>query len=126
VTDIASRDRFKGVILESTFTNIRDAAEHLTENGILESKTRFWSNISTKFVKCMPLTQTFESDRKIQKIKSPLLIAHSIHDETIPAIMSYELAELNPSAQLYISETGSHHASEWVKPRVLEFLQGLK
>lgn len=125
VADVASRDTFKGVIMESTFTNIRDAAIHLTESKILESDLHFWSNLSSNFVKCMPMTQKFETDEKIEKISSPLLIAHSVNDETIPASMSYELAKLNPHAQLFISEEGSHHSSEWVKPRVLEFLKSL-
>ena len=126
VADIASREgTFKGVILESTFTNIRDAAIHLTETGVLESKAKIWSRISTDIVKCYPLTQTFETDKKIQKIKSPLLIAASVNDETIPVEMSKELAGLNRSAKLYISSQGSHHSSEWFKPRALEFLKSL-
>ena len=59
VADIASRDEFKGVILESTFTNIRDIAIHLTKNNILESRARFWRGITSKFVECVPFTQKF-------------------------------------------------------------------
>jgi fermentation-respiration switch protein FrsA (DUF1100 family) len=125
VTDVASRSGFKGVILESTFTNIRDVGVHLTSTGILESDNRFWSNIATNFVKCFPLTQTFQSDKKVQKIKSPLLIAHSIHDETVPVNMSKELAKTNPKAELYISNHGSHNSSEWVKDKILKFLKSL-
>lgn len=125
VADVASRDTFKGVILESTFTNIRDAAEHLTGTGILESKTKFWTNISTNFVKCLPLTQTFETDKKIHKIKSPLLIACSVHDETIPCEMSIELSRLNPNADLFVAENGSHHSSEWIMPKVFSFIKVL-
>ena len=125
VADVASRDSFKGIILESTFTNIRDAAIHLTSTGILESKLSFWQKISTKFVRFMPFTQTFRTDQKISRIKSPLLIAASVNDTTIPSEMSYKLSRINPDAQLYISKKGSHHDSEWVKPRVLEFLHTL-
>lgn len=122
VADIASRDDFKGVILESTFTNIRDEAIHLTSTGILEGKRKFWTNISTKFVKHLPLTQKFSTDKKIYKITSPLLIAHSFNDVTVPWQMSYKLSKLNPYAEVYFSKKGSHHSSEWAKDRILEFL----
>ena len=125
VADVASRDKFKGVILESTFTNIRDEAIHLTSTGILESRSGFWGNVATKFVRYIPMTQKFETDKKIHKIESPLLIGHSLNDQTVPVDMGYKLGELNPHAQLYISKTGSHHESEWFKGRVLEFLQDL-
>jgi len=125
VADIASRDVFKGVILESTFTNIRDVAIHLTKNNILEGRSKFWGGITSKFVQCVPFTQKFQTEDKIVKINSPLLIAHSLNDTTVPPQMSYILAKLNPKAQLYMSQTGSHHESEWVKGRVLQFLESL-
>jgi fermentation-respiration switch protein FrsA (DUF1100 family) len=122
VADVASRDSFKAVILESPFTNIRDEALHLTENNILESKLGFWSSFSTKFVKFIPLTQKFATDTKIYKIKSPLLIGHSINDVTVPVEMSYKLGSLNPNAKLFISNTGSHHESEWFFEEIKSFL----
>ncbi len=125
VADIASRDKFKAVILESTFTNLRDEAIHLTSTGILESAIGFWSALSTKFVKYIPLTTKFSTDRKIYKITSPLLIGGSINDTTVPVEMSYRLATLNPNAKLYISDKGSHHESEWFFPEVKEFLESV-
>lgn len=126
VADIASRDKFKAVILESTFTNLRDEAIHLTSTGILESKLGFWSALSTKFVRYVPLITKFSTDKKICKIKSPLLIGGSKNDETVPVGMSYKLSALNPKAKLYISETGSHHQSEWFFPEVKEFLESVQ
>jgi hypothetical protein len=127
VADVASRDKgYEAVILESTFTNIRAAAIHLTETKILEGKCHFWSHISSRFVKCYPLTQTFQTDKKILKIHSPLLIVASLNDVTIPFYMSEQLASINKKAELYISEEGSHHSSEWAKPRVTQFLKELK
>lgn len=125
VADVASRDKFKGVILESTFTNIRDEAIHLTQTGILEGRRGFWEKISTKFVRFIPMTQKFDTEYKIYKISSPLLIAHSVNDTTVPVEMSYDLAKHNPNAQLYISKTGSHHESEWVLDRALKFMNSL-
>ena len=126
VADIASRDKFKGIILESTFTNLRDEAIHLTSTSILESKLGFWCALSTKFVKYVPLITKFSTDKKICKIKSPLLIGGSKNDETVPVEMSYKLAILNPKAKLFISETGSHHESEWFFKEVKEFLDSVQ
>jgi pimeloyl-ACP methyl ester carboxylesterase len=73
----------------------------------------------------MPFTQKFLTERKVAKITSPLLIAASENDTTVPVIMSKELASLNPRAEVFISKNGSHHDSEWVKDRVAEFLKYL-
>ncbi|HSA05768.1 MAG TPA: alpha/beta fold hydrolase [Candidatus Gastranaerophilales bacterium] len=126
VTDVASRNDFKAIILESSFTNIRDEALHLTATGVLENKLGFWRNVSSLSVKIMPMTQKFESDKKIHKIKSPLLIGHSIHDTTVPVEMSYQLKTLNNSAKLFISDRGSHHESEWFFPEVIKFIESLE
>lgn len=126
VADIASRDNFKAVILESTFTNLREEGIHLTSTGILESKLGFWKAFSTRFVGCFPLTQKFSTDMKIQNIKSPLLIGHSVNDITVPVEMSYKLAKLNPNAKLFISKTGSHHESDWFFEEVKTFLDAVQ
>jgi len=126
VADVASRNKYKAVILESTFTNIRDEALHLTGTGILEAKFGFWKWISGLVVKLMPLTQKFETEKKIHKIKSPLLIGHSIHDTTVPVEMSYKLRTLHGSAKLFICDTGSHHESDWFFPEVTEFLETIE
>ena len=126
VADIASRDKFKGCILESTFTNIRDEGIFLAGTKVLESKIGFWGGMATKFVKYMPMTIKFDTENKINKIDYPLLIGASINDETVPSYMSKKLAELNPNAQFYLSKIGSHHESEWFKLRALKFIQSLE
>ena len=126
VADIASRNSFKAVILESAFTNIREEALHLTGTGILENKLGIWSFLSSFFVKIMPVTQKFATDKKIHKIKVPLLMGHSTHDVTVPVEMSHKLASLNNSAKLFISDTGSHHESDWFFPEVLKFIKTLE
>jgi len=125
VADVASRDTYKGIVLESTFTNIRAAGVHLCSTGILEGKFSLWGKLATTFVKFMPMTEKFDTEHKVSKISSPLLIGHSINDETIPVSMGEKLASLNSDAQVYISKTGSHHSSEWFVNRALEFLASL-
>ena len=126
VADIASRDKYKAVILESTFTNLRDEAIFLTRTGISESKLGFWSALSTNIVKMSPITQKFTTDKKIANITSPLLIGGSVNDRTVPVQMSYKLASLNPKAILFISDKGSHHESEWFFPEITKFLESLQ
>lgn len=126
VADVASRNNYKAVILEGTFTNIRQEALHLTSTGVLESKLNFWKCLSGTFVKLMPMTQKFETEKKIHKIKSPMLIGHSIHDITVPVEMSYKLKALNSSAKLFVSDKGSHHNSEWFFPEVIKFLESVE
>lgn len=125
VADAASRDIFKGVILESTFTNIRNVAIHLSKSGMLESKYDFWQGMAVKFSKFYPMTQKFDTEHKIDKIHSPLLIGHSENDDTVPVEMARKLAELKPDAQLFISKQGSHHSSEWFKDRAITFIKSL-
>lgn len=126
VADIASRDKYKGIILESTFTNIRDVGIHLCSTKILESNFNFWSNLSKNFIRFMPITQKFDTEHKIMKIESPLLIGHSLNDETVPVEMGKELAAINKRAELFISKKGSHHSSEWFKDRAIKFISDLE
>lgn len=123
VADVASRKNFKAVILESTFTNIREEAIHLTENGVLENKFGIWRAFSTLFVKIYPITQKFSTDKKIHRIEEPLLIGHSLYDATVPVEMSYKLSELNPNAKTFFCECGSHHENDWFFEEVLKFLE---
>lgn len=123
VVDVASRDDFEAVILESTFTNIRDAGCSIVKTGISDVKSGFWSGISSNFIECFPLRNKFSSDEKIEKIKSPLFIAHSKNDEIIPYQMSQILASKNSRAELYLSDKGSHHSSDWVFEAIKNFLK---
>ncbi|NJL10541.1 MAG: hypothetical protein HC908_11195, partial [Calothrix sp. SM1_7_51] len=81
--------------------------------------------MATKFVKHIPLTQKFETEKKINKITSPLLIAASKNDTTIPYQMSKQLASINQRAKLFISDKGSHHNSEWLLKEAVRFLNSL-
>lgn len=124
-TDVASRNSFKALILESTFTNLRDEAINMCETGVLEGRNGFWGKISSNFIKCYPFTQKFATDTKISRVKYPLLIGHSVYDDTVPCYMSKDLAKINPNAELFISETGSHHSSEWFLDEAISFLNNL-
>jgi len=125
--EIASKNTFRGVILQSTFPGVRDVA-------ISKIKSIFFGNttnatvdkVVTKIVYSLPVIQKYETKNKIGNIKVPLLILHSKEDEIFP----YHLAEINysnnPNAQFFLSENGGHNDSYWADARVLEFLDSLK
>ena len=122
VTDIASREKFKGVILEGTFTRLEDmknyAARFQSKNILQEILNRILYN-------SIPLTQKFESINKVSKIKSTLLILHARFDRIVPSWMSKKLAEKNRHANLFISDKGTHEDSVWNNDAILGFIKKL-
>jgi fermentation-respiration switch protein FrsA (DUF1100 family) len=76
-TELASNNKFAGVVLESPFTSIADAAKiyypYLPINLLLKDR--------------------YDSKNKIKKINSPILIMHGKKDNIVPQIMGLELFE---------------------------------
>ena len=68
VTHIAQKNKFAGVILESPFTSMIDAAK----------------NVYPYFPIRLLLKDKYESDKKIKNIKSPILIMHGKKDKIVP------------------------------------------
>ena len=120
VSEVASKEKFKAVILQSTFTNIKEEAIFMY--GRL-AKDKFTKTLIKAFFENMICYQNYDNKSKIAKISSPLLIAHDIPDELIPVQMSYELAKLNPKAKLFISKTGSHNDGTWFYGEALKFIE---
>jgi alpha-beta hydrolase superfamily lysophospholipase len=119
VAEVADEGNFKGVILQSPFTSIRGMANHIILNMLHLSNDIY-------ITKYMPIIQKFDNVSNVGKIKAPLLIAHAETDEVIPVKMTYELAKLNPKAQLFISKTGSHNTIGWFEKEAIEFIESLK
>ena len=120
VTEVASKENFKAVMLQSTFTNIKE--EGIYMYGRL-AKDKFSKTLIKAFFDNLIYLQKYDTESKIAKISSPLLIAHDIPDEVIPVKMSYELAKMNPKAKLFISKTGSHNDGTWFYEEALKFLE---
>ena len=74
-TELASQNNFAGIILESPFTSIADAAKiyypYLPINLLLRDK--------------------YDSENKIKNIKTPILIMHGKMDNIVPQKMGLEL-----------------------------------
>lgn len=123
VTEIASKDNYKAVILQSTFTNIRDEA-------ISKTQLSFPKNIVMKEIMKIAAEnliyyQKYDTASKIVKIKCPMLIAHSKNDKLIPYKMSITLAKINPNAKLYISNLGGHNEHSWFDNESIKFLNSI-
>ena len=127
VSQIASEnDKFKGVILQSTFTSIKDMTSNVVHRAYLGIKSDYRNFFSDKLIKLIPTFQKFETRDRINKIKSRLLIAHAFPDNIVPVEMSKELAGLNSKAEVFISKEGGHNEQDWFYPKLLEFLNSLE
>ena len=76
-TELASKNSYAGVILESPFTSIADAAKI------------YYPYLPVSLL----LKDRYDSKSKIKKINSPILIMHGKKDNIVPQIMGLELFE---------------------------------
>lgn len=85
-----------GVVLEATFTSIRDMVAHTA-----------WRLLPVGLI----LTQEFDTLSKIPRIRSPLLIVHGTRDAIVPYEMGERLFAVAtaPSRRFLRVEGGSHH-----------------
>jgi len=91
--EIAQNKNFAGIILESPFTSMIDAAK---------DKYPF---LPVKIL----LKDKYESDKKIKNIKIPILIMHGKVDKIVPFSMGKKLYELaNKPKYSYFSEYDDH------------------
>ena len=121
--EAATRHSFLGTIVESSFTNIKDAGVSLSySNHEAMGPIR---RIIFRHAHIMPLTQNFDSYSKIDKVKSPMLIIHSKQDELI----NYEQAKKNAQkadfAKFVLLDEGSHYYSSWAFDEIEKFINQL-
>ena len=92
-TEIAQNINFAGVILESPFTSMIDAAKN---------KYPFFP---IRFL----LKDKYESDKKIKNIKSPLLIMHGEVDKIVPFWMGKKMYDIaNEPKYSYFTKHDNH------------------
>lgn len=91
--DLAARVNAGGVILESTFSSIRD---------IIDIAYPVLSHF-------IYLRYSFNSLEKIQKVNSPILIIHSPDDEVIPFELGQRLFENISSEKEFLQIAGGHN-----------------
>ena len=93
VTELASKNNFGGIILESPFTSMVDTAKiyypYLPVNLLLKDR--------------------YDSKSKIKNIKTPILIMHGKMDNIVPQRMGLELFErANDPKFMYFPENDDH------------------
>ncbi len=84
-----------GVVLEATFTSVKDMVAQSA-----------WSFLPVSLI----LTQNFDTLEKVSQLRMPVLIAHGTRDAIVPFEMGQRLYEAVKSPKRFIKvEGGSHH-----------------
>jgi pimeloyl-ACP methyl ester carboxylesterase len=91
-TEIATRREYAGVVLQSPYTSIADAAK----------RQFFWLPVD------LLLTERFSNLARIDRINAPLLVIHGIDDSLFPVSMAEALMQKakTPKTGVYLSNTG--------------------
>ena len=91
--DLASRRECGGLIVQSSFTSIRDMARRTFHIPLLEY---------------IPGSR-FDSLSKIQQVQAPILIIHGTRDETVPFTMGQRLFTAAPEPKFFFPIEGAGH-----------------
>jgi fermentation-respiration switch protein FrsA (DUF1100 family) len=114
IVDLASRQTMKAVILDSTFTSVRDM-------------TRY----AYPFLPYWIFSSRFDSEAKIRNIKVPKLIIHSQDDEIVPFQMGRKLFEASAQPKEFLKVQGGHNSNFFesagsLRERISNFVRDLK
>jgi uncharacterized protein len=84
-----------GLVLEATFTSVKDMVAHST-----------WSFLPVDLI----LTQRFDTLERISQVKVPLVVVHGTRDSVVPYEMGERLYAAATAPKQFIKvEGGSHH-----------------
>ena len=100
----------RGVIVESSFTTLPDAARALSYP---------WLPLQ------LLMTQKFDSVHKIAELRMPVLIVHGADDHFVPARLSEELYEAAPQPKKLLLVSGATHNNS-MSVGSAEYLQALR
>ena len=98
-THLAQNNNFAGVILESPFTSMIDAAK----------------NVYPYFPIRILLKDKYENDKKIKNIKSPILIMHGENDKVVPFWMGKKIYKLANEPKYSYFPKNDNHMMEYNK-----------
>lgn len=123
--EAAKSNKFGGLILNSTFTSMKEETKHFLDTQA-PLKNKFVQEVLKVIPpQVLPIETEFANLKKIKNITTKTLIMHAKDDDTIPYQMSEKLAKANPNAKLYIAEKGGHVHFGWTEEKILEFLNTL-
>ena len=112
--DLCSRQDCHKLILESTFTSTADMAR----------------SIIPFFPLARLLTERFDSEGKIARIRAPLLQFHGTHDEVVPFRLGERLHRAAPEPKRFVPIPGAGHndtyerGGAWYFETIRAFLEG--
>ena len=100
-----------GLIVESSFTSIREIVEH---------QGRFWM-----FPVDLILTQRFDSISKVRSLQMPVLFIHGTADRMVPSAMSQQLYAAAPEPKHLLLVPGAGH-NNVAEVAGFQYLQGVQ
>ncbi|MFH0940548.1 MAG: alpha/beta hydrolase [Candidatus Omnitrophota bacterium] len=114
ITDLASRQEMKAVILDSTFTSTKDMIRY-----------------AYPFLPYWIFSSRFDSEAKIRNIKVPKLIIHSQDDEIVPFKLGRKLYEVSAQPKEFLKIHGGHNSNffesaGFLKEKISNFIRDLK
>ncbi|MFH1460595.1 MAG: alpha/beta hydrolase [Candidatus Omnitrophota bacterium] len=105
--DLAIKQEVSAVILESTFTNVRDMAK-----------------IFYPFLPEIVIKSKFDSISKVANLKVPLLCMHSVNDDIVPYTLGKRLFERALPPKIFLELTGGHNESFYLS--ILKIKNGIE
>ena len=96
--DLASRYNFSGIILESPFTSMLDLAQ------------KYYPIFPVKLI----LKDRYESRKKLNDIKSPVLVMHGKKDKIVPFYMGEQILEALSSPKFSYFNDNDDHMMEYL------------
>ena len=111
--DLASKNKFAGIILESPFTSMTRLAQ------------KYYPIFPVKII----LKDKFDSINKIQKINSPILVMHGEEDTIVPFSMGVEIFEKsNTQKSKYFIKNDDHmmNFDQNLISEIQKFIKSLK
>jgi pimeloyl-ACP methyl ester carboxylesterase len=90
--DLASKHPAKALVVESTFTSLRELASKLFP-----------------FVPSMLVSKSYDSIKKISQLRLPTIIIHGTEDEIVPFEMGERLFEAAQEKKEFLSIKRAHH-----------------
>ena len=114
IVDLASREKMKAIILDSTISSVKDMIK-----------------CTYPFVPYWVFSSRFDSESKIKSIKIPKLIIHSLNDEIVPYQLGKKLYEASPEPKDFLQIQGGHNSNfyeseELLRKKIGDFIEKLK
>lgn len=126
VAEEARKDKFAGLVLNSTFSDMKSQTKYLIKAGKVVQGKVLQNVVAWPIIRNNLIKSRFDNAEKISHLNNTeILIIHAKNDKKIPQEMAKKNARMNPKAQLHLEDKGGHTCEEWAFPKILEFLNSL-